>query len=103
MNEPPINKTSDMQFSSDSLRPPPYYFWLICFPIVHKSITPFSSRVLSYSTNAAVLHLHQGCIKGALTPITIPFTLNTLSSNSLQTSHAEGSAKYIYWSIPASL
>src|SRR5699024_6023284 len=36
-----LNNTLDMQFSSDSLRPPPYYFWLICFPIVDKSYHPF--------------------------------------------------------------
>src|SRR5699024_1034402 len=51
-----INKTLDMQFSSDSLRPPPYYFWLICFPIVHKSITPFSSRTYS-SFQSAIVNL----------------------------------------------
>src|SRR5699024_921045 len=46
MNEPPINKTLDMQFSSDSLRPPPYYFWLVCFPIVNK-VSPLPMTVTS--------------------------------------------------------
>src|SRR5699024_8817278 len=46
MSEPPINKTSDMQFSSDSLRPPPYYFWLVCFPIVNK-VSPLPMTVTS--------------------------------------------------------